>query len=281
MSLERFLTRLFRQGLGKRRAFTLVELLVVIAIIALLMSILMPALGRARQQAKDALCKSNLHQWCTVMTMYTGDNDGYIPGYEQEPEHWWPVALLKYYGDINLCLCPAATKLWSDGGSPDSPYSAWGLWDEKLIPRLHDAMLPGYEGLYGSYGMNEWVGNVPGEGEETGSWYWRRTNVRRAKNVPMLLDCDFMGGFPEHTDEPPIFNGQYDIIADQMRRYCLDRHHMAINGLFLDCSVRRIQLKELWVLKWHRNFATNGPWTRAGGVQPNDWYPWMRGLPDF
>jgi len=147
----------------KQKGFTLVELLVVIAIIALLMSILMPALGRARQQAKDALCKSNLHQWCTVMTMYTGDNNGYICGYDQEPEHWWPIALLKYYGELDLCLCPAATKLWSDGGDEESPHSAWGLWDEKLIPRLHDDMLPGYEGLYGSYGMNEWVGNVPGD----------------------------------------------------------------------------------------------------------------------
>jgi hypothetical protein len=59
---------------------------------------------------------------------------------------------------------------------------------------------------------------------------------------------------------------------------------MAINGLFLDCSVRRIDLKELWVLKWHRTFATNGPWTVVGGADRSAWQnqaPWMAHLADY
>jgi prepilin-type N-terminal cleavage/methylation domain-containing protein len=50
----------------KRKDFTLIELSVVIAIIALLMAILMPALGRVRKQAKATACQANLHQWSLV-----------------------------------------------------------------------------------------------------------------------------------------------------------------------------------------------------------------------
>ena len=264
--------------MGRQKGFTLVELLVVIAIIALLMSILMPALSRAREQAKDVMGQSNLHEWGVVITMYTGDYDGYICGYDAgSPEHWWPLALLPYYGEQDLCLCPAAKKFWSDGHAP-SAYSAWGIWYADKLEWLHDAMLPGYEGLYGSYGMNEWVGNVP---DKEATEFWRRMEVKGGGNIPMLLDCNFMGGFPEHVDEPPVYNGEWNIIDEQIGRFCLDRHNMAVNGVFLDLTVRRIQLKELWTLKWHRNFATNGPWTKAGDVQPEDWPDWLRAARDF
>jgi prepilin-type N-terminal cleavage/methylation domain-containing protein len=62
----------------EQRGFTLIELLVVIAIIALLMSILMPALHRVRNQARGVACKANLHQWGLIFALYTGDNNGYF-----------------------------------------------------------------------------------------------------------------------------------------------------------------------------------------------------------
>lgn len=54
-----------------------------------------------------------------------------------------------------------------------------------------------------------------------------------------------------------------------------------MNGLFLDWSVRKVGLKELWTLKWYKEFDTANEWTRAGGVQPEDWPEWMRGFKDY
>jgi len=62
----------------KKRGFTLIELLVVIAIIALLMAILMPALNRAREQGRRAVCEGNLKTLSLGWLMYADENDGRI-----------------------------------------------------------------------------------------------------------------------------------------------------------------------------------------------------------
>ncbi len=63
-----------------RTAFTLIELLVVVAIIALLIAILLPSLGRAREQTKLVKCQSNLGQWGKAIIVYTAENNDYLPG---------------------------------------------------------------------------------------------------------------------------------------------------------------------------------------------------------
>src|SRR5687768_7681709 len=64
----------------RNRAFTLVELLVVIGIIAILIAILMPALGRARDQARGVACSSNMRQLMMGVHMFAADHKGHTPG---------------------------------------------------------------------------------------------------------------------------------------------------------------------------------------------------------
>jgi prepilin-type N-terminal cleavage/methylation domain-containing protein len=68
-----------RERFERRSGFTLVELLVVIGIIALLVSVLLPALNRAREQANKVACLSNIRQIGIAFRMYAGDNKDWCP----------------------------------------------------------------------------------------------------------------------------------------------------------------------------------------------------------
>jgi prepilin-type N-terminal cleavage/methylation domain-containing protein/prepilin-type processing-associated H-X9-DG protein len=83
---------------SQRGAFTLVELLVVIGIIALLVSILLPALNRAREQGNAVKCASNIRQLYMYVMMYVQDNKNFLPAMPSEgmtigsttfPMAWW------------------------------------------------------------------------------------------------------------------------------------------------------------------------------------------------
>jgi len=263
--------------MSRPKGFTLVELLVVIAIIALLMSILMPALARTKKQAMAVLCQSNEKQWTLVFSMYTSDHDGcFSDGYNGGDLVLWTDATRSYYQEPDLRCCPTATKPWTEGGR--GTFAAWGRIGKGGSWLTWDGTS---KGDYGSYGLNEWLYNPPPEIEEV--WdsptecNWRHINIRNADEVPMLLDCWWLGGGPLHNDEPPEYEGQ---IVDEgnlndIKRFCLNRHNMAVNGCFLDLSVRKIPLKCLWKFKWHRKCDTNYPspvWKSAA--------PWMAKLPE-
>jgi len=63
----------------RHKSFTLIELLVVVAIIAVLVSLLLPAIAKARQLVNDAVCLSNLRQWGLAFAMYSDENRGRMP----------------------------------------------------------------------------------------------------------------------------------------------------------------------------------------------------------
>ena len=99
----------------RRRGFTLIELLVVIAVIALLMSILIPAMQLVRKQTKSLICQSNLRQWGVMFMLYADDHDGYFMRGHDSPggtgDDDWVAALQGYIGgEKSFYLCPLATK---------------------------------------------------------------------------------------------------------------------------------------------------------------------------
>jgi len=93
----------------RKSGFTLVELLVVVAIIALLVSILLPTLGKAKEQAKIVSCMANLKGLGLAYTFYTTEQNDWLPssaGYGGDPPTWdhrlWP-----YYENYGLLICPS------------------------------------------------------------------------------------------------------------------------------------------------------------------------------
>ncbi len=119
----------------KRRGFTLIELLVVIAIIAILAAMLLPALGRAREQARRASCMSNVRSMVQMANMYAVDFEERFPAgwdaAEGEGVEGWdsPFFNLSEAGYTlgNITSCPTMQLGPKDGiESADERYSDFG-----------------------------------------------------------------------------------------------------------------------------------------------------------
>jgi len=271
----------------KRKAFTLIELLVVIAIIAILMAVLMPALSRVRTQARGVACKSNLHQWGLIFAMYTDDNDGrFYSGLVKNTDagvgngEWWRESMAPLSKNKKMWLCPTAIKSRSATTATTSA-PAESVFDAWRVPASQG-------GDEGSYAPNGWMCNIPAG--RTSMWgrgpaanYWRTHLVKGASEIPVFTEGWWVDGWPFDTDTPaasgdttpPLVTG-----SNEMPRLCVNRHGGAQFCLFADWSTRKVALKQLWTLKWHKNFNTNNRYTKGGGVTADMWPQWMAGMKD-
>jgi prepilin-type N-terminal cleavage/methylation domain-containing protein len=147
--------------------FTLVELLVVIAVFALLMEILLPILGRAKEHSRVILCLSNLKQWGVISSIYA-DNDngkcwsGAIVPPVSNPGFWWLAQLeckLQIWKQNKIWFCPNSRKpVKNELNQPQGELNFMGAWGVYTNDSPGDAM----GGSLSADGMRRLCGNVYG-----------------------------------------------------------------------------------------------------------------------
>jgi prepilin-type N-terminal cleavage/methylation domain-containing protein len=265
-----------RESSQSRAGFTLIELLVVIAVIAILAALLLPALSKAKNQAKAINCISNLHEWGMVWNLYTGDNldsfpsganpDGSID--ENARAAWFNALQLSPGQRHGIVLCPSANLTNYDLNTAAGLGGFGGLTLAFLFPAQNSggsATSDQFEnGEPGSYGANLWMYNtqVDIQGRVAAN-HWRKLGgTPLPAQTPLMLDSMWRGGGPYWEGGPETYAasdlpGVSSADADrEMEHFTVPRHGSGkqTEVVFYDGSASGVKIKELWGLKWHRNW---------------------------
>lgn len=190
--------------------FTLIELLVVIAIISVLVSLLLPALGKAKIMAKRSVCQGNLKQWGVNFSLYTGDCDGWLPSPEINPtsSQGWAT-------QIDLVMSKPYSA-WGTGAGKD-----YGIWQCPENPNQSRPSGTGADPMKNSYQPNGYSNNT---GLYLGS---RVSTFVRPGELHALYDGAYYRNEVWNNDG----NGTIFTIGIRNVRYC---HSKGINMLYAD-----------------------------------------------
>jgi general secretion pathway protein G len=227
-----------------RLAFTLVELLVVIGIIALLVSILLPVLGKARAQAQTLKCMSNLRQMGLAMHMYAGAYKGYLP----YPTTMWGGPTALWFNAVDPYLGALSGRPNATGVAADRSYKTYKqcvVWDTFEGDKFEGAQGDTKE-FSKTFKMNSHLrrNNVTRRPPNSSTFVIgpaRITDVKRSSEFVLMGDgisLDQTGPIPGQWE-----NGQFSMeVNDITEATPALRHQNGANILFVDGHVETVRL---------------------------------------
>jgi prepilin-type N-terminal cleavage/methylation domain-containing protein/prepilin-type processing-associated H-X9-DG protein len=223
------------------KAFTLVELLVVISIIALLMSILLPALSRARGQAKAVGCLNNLRQLGFAFLCYGGDYDDYtMPLYEPSTDtYWWGQKLPDGIDHTKGFVWPYLKSELKEKSVYECPAQRYGSYGLQAKPPTEpdDA-----KWITSTYGYNGYYLCPPKSGWPDLDRPWQKTTTVIKPNqvfafADTMLDRDDTGKKPNVENnallDPPYRYESNSWVKNDFPTTCF-RHNDRANAVFVD-----------------------------------------------
>lgn len=189
--------------MSKQKGFTLVELLVVISIIALLLALLMPALQRARGQARSIVCKSGLKQLGLVFNLYADDYDGHFPwNMASHPESGW-IRWFHFTSPSQWCSTRYGGPKQGARGLGDPDAKNWQNFyicpsaKIKKLDRQYYSYVPNFFVLTSSRNSTFSGGgsllNWP-DGGRSQFFAYSRDQFKRHSNTPLVMDGQVADG---------------------------------------------------------------------------------------